>query len=307
MSKKPNRPLNNMELVEHFLENALSWNLDNEKEYSVVPKIVSTELNIENFDESLISVNSKSYRTSKYRKDNNRMKLRQQIVRELLTLKRLKNDEGIKLGRGGAFPNYGLKTAKEAYIIIGLPASGKSSISNNVADEFRAIILDSDYAKRKLPEFNALPFGATLVHEESDRIVFGDRNNKEDFKSLFDYCVELNANIVIPKIGSNVNGINILIDTLLSVGYKINLTLLELDRLKATQRALKRFIETNRYVPLGLIFDTYGNHPTITYYKLVENRMKDLHSYGQISNDVPKNKPPKKVHSSNDFNPANLY
>ncbi|QHS61253.1 zeta toxin family protein [Chitinophaga agri] len=307
MAKRSNRPLNNMELVEHFLENVLSMDLDSDKGYSIVPKIVSTELNIENFDESLISVNSKSYRSSKYRKDQARIKLWRQIVTELLSMKRLKSDEGIRLKKGGAFPNSGVRIEREAYIIIGLPASGKSSISNRIADEFGAIILDSDYAKRKLPEFNALPFGATLVHEESDRIVFGDPNNKEDFRSLFDHCIELNANIVIPKIGSNVKGINILIDTLLKVEYKVNLTLLELDRVKATKRALERFITTDRYVPLSLIFDTYGNHPTITYFKIVEQRKEDLKSYGIISNDVAKNKSPVKIFSSNDYNPAILY
>ncbi|TWV88897.1 zeta toxin family protein [Chitinophaga pinensis] len=288
MAKRSNRPLNNMELVEHFLENVLSLDLDSDEIYAMVPKIVSTELNIENFDESLISITSKSYRAFKYRKDNARIKLWEQIVRELLSMKRLKNDEGIKLKKGGAFPNSGVKVGGEAYIVIGLPASGKSSISNKIADDFGAIILDSDYAKRKLPEFNALPFGATLVHEESDRIVFGDPSNKQEFKSLFDHCIELNANIVIPKIGSNVKGINMLIDTLLTVDYGINLTLLELDRVKATKRALDRFMTTKRYVPLSLIFDTYGNHPTITYFKIVEQRKNDLKSYGIISNDVEK-------------------
>jgi hypothetical protein len=32
-------------------------------------------------------------------------------------------------------------------------------------------------------------------------------------------------------------------------------------------RALHRFCETGRYVPLGLIFDHYANDPALTYYK----------------------------------------
>ena len=307
MSKKTSRPLNNFELVEHFLENALDYDLSNVKKYEIVPKIVSTELNIENFDETLISLNSKSYRILEYRKDNLRKKLQNQIVLELLEMKRLKNDEEIKLEYGGAFPNTEVKTDLNAYIIIGLPASGKSTIANNVADECGAFILDSDYAKRKLPEFNKLPFGATLVHEESDRIIFGEEKNS-NLKSLFDYCREVGSNIVIPKIGSNYAGIkNLIENVLIKNSYKVHLTLVELDRVKATQRALKRFEDTDRYVPLGLIFDTYSNNPTNTFYKLITYNNNLLESYGIINADVKKNESYKIGLVSGTNNPANLY
>ena len=189
MATKTSRPLNNFELVEHFLENALQYDIEDDKNYKIVPKIVSTELNIENFDESLISKNSKSYRVLEYRKDNHRLKLQKKIVLELLTEVRLENDEDIELELGGSFPNSPIGVTNDAYIIMGLPASGKSGISNLVADKYGCFILDSDYAKRKLPEFNQLPFGATLVHEESDYIIFGE-NKQTKFKSLFDYSRE---------------------------------------------------------------------------------------------------------------------
>lgn len=307
MSKKTSRPLNNFELVEHFLENALDFDLSNSKNYEIVPKIVSTELNIENFDETLISLNSKSYRTLEYRKDNVRKKLQNQIVLELLEMKRLQSDEDIKLENGGAFPNTEINTDLNAYIVIGLPASGKSSIAEKVADECGAFILDSDYAKRKLPEFNKLPFGATLVHEESDRIIFGEEKNN-DLKSLFDYCREVGANIVIPKIGSNYSGIiNLIVNVLKKNNYKVHLTLVDLDRIKATQRALKRFEKTDRYVPLGLIFDTYANNPSNTFYKLITYNNNLLESYGIINADVKENDEYKRGLINGASNPANLY
>lgn len=306
MAKKTSRPLNNFELVEHFLENALDYDIEDNENYEIIPKIVSTELNIENFDESLISLYSKSYRVLPYRKETYRRKLHDQIVSELLVEKRLDNDDEIKLGKGGAFPEQGLKTSSDAYIIIGLPASGKSGISNTIADNYGAVILDSDYAKRKIPEFNALPFGATLVHEESDRIIFGE-NNSSKFKSLFDYCRELKANIVIPKIGSNYQSVKDLIILLKKNEYKVHLTLVELDRIKATQRALIRFKETERYVPLGLIFDTYGNNSTIAFYKIITHNSDLLDSYGIISTDVKRGENPKGILKSNNNNPSNLY
>lgn len=306
MTTRTSRPLNNFEFVEHFLENALSYDFDSDESYGIVSKIVSTELNIENFDESLISLHSKSYRVSRFRKDVDRKKLRNLIVQELLTQKRLPDDEGIKLGVGGAFPNTIVKTERNAYIIIGLPASGKSTISNLVADKYGAFILDSDYAKRKLPEYDALPFGATLVHEESDKIIFGE-NSPLKFKSLFDYCREEGSNIVLPKIGSNTEGLEALIQLLKKNGYAVHLTLVELDRIKSTQRALLRFEKTNRYVPLGLIFDTYSNNPTIAFYKTIFNTAPLLESYGIVSTDVKQGDKPLKLLANKDINPANLF
>ena len=307
MTKKtrPIRPLHNFELVEQFLENALLLDLEQSENYALVPKIVTTELNIENFDESLISINSKSYRIAQYRKDSDRKQLVEQIILELLCDKRLAEDEDIKLGVGGAFPLTEIQLLNNAYIIIGLPASGKSGIASNLADKFGAYILDSDYAKRKLPEFDALPFGATLVHEESNNIIFGVANPKI-INSLFDNCVELGANIVIPKIGSTYEGILDLINLLKDNKYQVHLTLVELDRVKATQRALERYKKTDRYIPLGLIFDTYGNSPTITFYKIITHNKQLLASYGIISTDVAVGNKPKQILTTPN-NPSNLY
>lgn len=305
MAKKSSRPLNNFELVEHFLENALSIELIENGNYDIVPKIVSTELNIENFDESLISINSKSYRIAEFRKDSDRKKLVEKIVLELLMQKRIEKDEDIALEKGGAFPLTEVQTSMDAYIVIGLPASGKSGISNKIADNYGAFILDSDYAKRKLPEFKALPFGASLVHEESDRIIFGENNSKK-FKSLFDYCSELGMNIVLPKIGHNYESVINLINTLKLKSYKVHLTLVELDRTKATQRALERYKITDRYVPLGLIFDTYSNNPTIAFYKVITHNSDLLESFGIINTDVEMGKEPIGI-LKNIKNPSNLY
>ncbi len=306
MAKNLSRQLNNFELVEHFLQNALEYDVEGEDNYEIVPEIVSTELNIENFDESLISKTSKSYRLREFRKDNHRTSLQKRIVLELLSEERLDSDEDIALGKGGAFPKTEVQNNSDAYIVIGLPASGKSGISNIIADEYGCLLLDSDYAKRKLPEFSKLPFGATLVHEESDYIIFGE-NKPNKFKSLFDYCIDLNSNIVLPKIGSNYESLLALVDLLEKNSYKVHLTLVELDRVKATRRALKRFESTKRYVPLSLIFDTYGNSPTISFYKLITLNKEKFKSFGIINTDVNYGENYKKILSSNKLNPANLY
>jgi len=298
------RPLFTFELVEHFLVNALDYPL-NRRNYRIVPKIVNTELNIENFDDKQITLKGKAYRNLYHRQEPERVLLKKKIVAELLTKKRLINDELIALGKGGALPiATEFRQEANAYIITGLPASGKSGIANKIAEQTGSIVLDSDYAKRKLPEFNCLPFGATLVHEESDEIIFG-KSQVSGYKSVFENVSEFNINIVIPKIGHNYSSLEALIDTLKKENYNVHLTLVELDRKKATRRALDRFIKTNRYVPLAVIFDSYSNNPTVTYYRIITEKKNDLKSTGILSTDVAYKQPPL-VKISEKENPANL-
>ena len=106
---------------------------------------------------------------------------------------------------------------------------------------------------------------------------------------------KVGANIVLPKIGSNYESLLTLVNILKKNNYKVHLTLIELDRIKATQRALYRFEKTGRYVPLGLIFDTYNNSPNNAFYKTVTLNSKLLDSYGVISTDVSENKSPIKA------------
>lgn len=304
MASKNSRQLNTFELVEHFLVNALDIKID-EKNYPNIPKIVTTELNIDNFDDKKITSKSNSYRNIYYRNDGDRTALKINIINELLTKKRLKEDDDITLGKGGAMPKTKIQQDGQAYIVIGLPASGKSGISNQIADMYGAVILDSDYAKRKLPEFNSLPFGATLVHEESVEIIFGEES-VNGYKSLLNLTSEFKINVVIPKIGNNIQGILDLVKTLKKLEYTCHLTLVELDRKKAAQRALDRFLKTERYVPLGLVFDSYSNNPTITYYSLKRDSQSEFSTFGMLNTDVPRNRKPK-VLEQQSGNPAEKF
>ncbi|MGL5892240.1 MAG: zeta toxin family protein, partial [Bacteroidia bacterium] len=193
MPSKNSRPLHKNELVEYFLTNVLEMSLD-DSNYDCVSKIVATELNIQNFDEKQITSRSNAYRHHNYRADKDRLKLKRTIVNELLSKKRLKKDDEIKLGKGGAAPRNPFQQNKQAYILIGLPASGKSTIANAIAEDYGALILDADYAKRKLPEFLGLPFGATLVHEESLEIIFGEESSN-GYQSLLQKAVEYGINL----------------------------------------------------------------------------------------------------------------
>lgn len=233
--------------------------------------------------------------------DSQRKLLRSKIYKELTTKPRLKNDDNIKMGRGGALPTTPLQHDKKAFYVIGLPASGKSEVSNQLSDQFGAIILDSDYAKRKFPEYKS-DYGAIIVHEESSVVVFGGKDNFVTEPSVLQYAIKNNCNIVIPKVGDVYEKVFEFNESLNRLGYEVHLILVRLDRSKATQRAFHRFIKTGRYVSLSMIFDVYGNDPTITFYDLMMKGQNVFKSYTMLSSDVPLGHP-KDINYASKFSP----
>lgn len=216
--------------------------------------------------------------------------MRRTIVKELLTKKRPEDDNKICLGTGGALPTSGVVNDEGlAYIVIGLPASGKSGISELIADKYNAVIVDSDFAKRKFPEYK-LKCGANSTHDESVLVTFGDSVNYVSEPSVLSECISERYNIVIPKTGYETESIRKLAKMIKRFGYQVHLILVRLDRKKAVFRAYNRFASTGRYVPLSLIYDGYANDPTITYYDLKkENKL--FKSYEMLSSDVDLGKP----------------
>ncbi len=79
-------------------------------------------------------------RNYQYREEEVREQLRSQIIRELMDLTRLKDDDSICLGCGGARPNADVKCEKKAFYVIGPLAAGKSGIANRIADYYGAYI-----------------------------------------------------------------------------------------------------------------------------------------------------------------------
>ncbi|OJV56360.1 MAG: hypothetical protein BGO31_14835 [Bacteroidetes bacterium 43-16] len=309
MTHPYSRKLDNLDLIEGFLRDVVRY--EDYDDNNLLTKIKSGEAELKNYDNNSSTLNSTTHRSRKYKEANSRWKLRAQIVNELYTLKREDDDDKIELLIGGALPNGILQSEKQAYIVIGLPASGKSNISNQIADHFGAVILDSDFAKRKLPEFKDNPAGASLVHEESDKLIFGfdPATLPDGFLSLFECCSENGDNIVIPKIGHNHRSINKLATSLERFGYQVHLILVSLDRRLATKRAINRFKETGRYVPLSLIFDGYGNDPILTFYRLKDGILIDKQefiSFGKISTDVPKGQKPKIIYKT-DNSPVTIF
>lgn len=294
------RPLYDNVLAAEFVKGVLG--LTKTDDIAVAVKaIVKAELQLKNTSLEP-TIYSTAYRSYGYTTNEVRFELGEKIFEELISMPRLENDDDIEMGKGGALPLSGVvKSDRQAFIITGLPASGKSGVANKIADHYGAVIIDSDYAKRKFPEF-ASDFGASLVHEEASRVVFGDEKNNNRF--LLEACMIKGHNIVIPKIGYNSQELIRFANKLTEEKYCVHLLLVSLDRVKATQRAYRRYIKTNRYVPLSLVLDIYGNDPILTYYRVRENSCWE--TYGKISSDVLEGHPFEIIHEKSG-SPVKLF
>lgn len=286
-SSNVRRSLNTQISADEFVSHVLGI-LDDD-DGNKAAKIVGAELGLRSLEDCPTDTH-KEYRLAKYRSTDSRKRLRKTILTELMDMERLSDDDKICLGKGGARPEH-IESEAQAYIVSGPPASGKSKIAETLATKHGAYILDSDYAKRKFPEYHLYDAGASLVHEESDKMIFGP----SDVGFLFEYCAYNRYNMVIPLVGRTDSSMNRICNKLIEAGYSIHIINVVLEPRECAIRAFQRFCDTNRYVPLSYVFDDVGNRPEVVYFHLKREHSGDASfvSYTQISTDVPRGKSPK--------------
>jgi phage-related protein (TIGR01555 family) len=208
-----------------------------------------------------------------------RLELRRQLRDKLYEL----GGEVPKPGREPrlAVPGGGArKKEHKAWFIMGLPASGKSTIADPLVEEHGAMLIDADEAKKLIPEFGDGKF-AGAVHQESSWI-----NSK-----LFKKAASAGDNMILPLVGKNVNKVRILCELLQKRGYEVHLQLMELPPEEAARRALTRLEETDRFVDPDYVVNQVGLKPSKNYDILrSEGRFA---SYAKYSNDVPRGEKPK--------------
>ncbi|MBD8515196.1 zeta toxin family protein [Photobacterium sp. CAU 1568] len=239
---------------------------------------------------SLIENVMSEYEVEKWVKsDLRRDEITKSILSDLIHRPVLEDDDHIRIGVGGAMPRSGVISEKKAVILIGLPASGKSTVASKIAEQLGSVIIDSDFAKRKFPEMS-FPTGAAWVHKESDKIVLGDP------PSLVTFSMNYSHNLVIPKIGSKPKSIRTLRDILTNVGYEVTLGLVWLDPIKALKRAIERYQISKRYIPIKKIFDEYGERPSEVY-DLIKND-DEWSGFFKVSTDVDKGSDPIVIESN---------
>lgn len=171
-----------------------------------------------------------------------------------------------------------VKRGKRLDIVIGLPASGKSSaVVDKISTKYHSRVLDNDIIKTMIPEYNN-GWGASVVHKESQEIM--------ESISVISRCRD--ENLVMPKVGGDVGMIRKAVITAKRAGYQVYLHYVELSREKATGRMLHRFLSTGRFLAPELI-DKYdnpeiGNLVLKTYETIKEDGWID--GYSRWNNDV---------------------
>ena len=142
---------------------------------------------------------------------------------------------------------------KKAFIVIGRPAGGKSSVfADPLSRDNKARIIDSDTVKPWLKNYNGGD-GANYVNAASATVA----------DEALMRAVALGENVVIPKIGgtSIVNEIAI---PLRSAGYTVELCFNEVTQESSIMRASSRFAQTGRYLSLQYL-KSIGDKPLKTY------------------------------------------
>ena len=192
-----------------------------------------------------------------------RIKLREDIAAELY-------------GKGAKNKN------KQAYIVIGAPASGKSSLSDPLAKKTGSLIIDSDMAKERLPEFiESDGKRADQVHEESQIIA----------NEVLEVAIENGDNVLLPIVGKSENAIMRRYNKLNDAGYDVHLRYVYLPIEKTVERAVSRYRETGRLVPLDYIVNEVGYKPLQNYVIMKEKGL--FKSYEAVSSEVKYGEKPK--------------
>ena len=217
--------------------------------------------------------NSKEYNLEPTCNMENREELQKSIIKEYI--KKIKS-----FNKDDKTYSNGVNTHKEVEIIIGYPASGKSTLTNRQSYMNHARIIDSDEVKKMIPEYNN-GLGATRVHAESNKIL----------QKIIDYCISKGENIILPIVGSKKDKLEKYLELFTQNGYKIKLSIVNLPKNKCMARSISRFVKDGRYVSPAII-NSYNNPNNIlkSVIQDIENQKTD-YSYNityikRYDNDV---------------------
>ena len=210
--------------------------------------------------------------------DKKREKLQQELENRLLS-----KENGAFSGkdRDGEHFDGEVENGKEAFIVIGRPAGGKSSVfANPLSQNYKARIIDADLVKTWLPEFDD-GFGAGRTQDESAMIM--ERALKK--------ATDKGENVVIPKIGGE--SVAKMAKELKDKGYKVHLKYNEVSEASSITRAISRFVEKGRWLDPKYL-QSIGDKAERFYKKYAKD--KDYFDDAEwLNNDVKFGQKPKKV------------
>lgn len=178
---------------------------------------------------------------------------------------------------------YGSGAARKeriAHIIMGGPGTGKSTaLGDTLVKESGALLIDSDEAKKFIPEFDGGK-GAGVVHVESSDIT--DR--------VLARAALAGDNIVNPVVGKTLTSLDSKISDLVAMGYQVHLHLVDLPVDGAVQRVLGRMKSSKRFVDTDYVVNDVDGKPKANFEHLREDpRLASADAY---DNNVGKDQPP---------------
>lgn len=149
-----------------------------------------------------------------------------------------------------------------AVIITGLPAAGKSRLTNEIKDIIKGMVVDSDDYKKLIPEYKN-GIGTSSTHNES----------KEFFKRMLKKTISNGDNIIIPTLGRNEEPLIKIINSLKNKEYGIAMVRVDVPVTVAELRNIKRAIKTGRYVDSEIITKEVDNTIKTIYNKLTKEQI----------------------------------
>lgn len=154
----------------------------------------------------------------------------------------------------------------------------------NLSQSVQNAFTKSGVVAAELYEFDN-GIGAGAVHEESKVIS----------ENALDFALGEGDNIVLPIVGGNYEKLVAQIEQFRALGYEVAVHLCDLPSNKAIGRAIGRYLNTGRYIPMDVLYG-YGNKPKENFYRLIQEGI--IHEYSEYSNDVGYGEPPRPIRQS---------
>ena len=268
-----------------FLKNKTMFNQNNEKVQQELEDIIKKLLKNEDVDIEKI-VNNQQLQYIINSKENNGIITTEIPGREkqwdTFVNTYMENTKSVSIDKNGNIDyNGSVLNNKKVEILIGYPASGKSTIANQISNLSHSRLIDSDEVKKLIPEY-CDGLGVEKVHEESKKIQ----------EIIIEKALKNNENVIIPIVGANPRSIHKLLDQFTEKGYDINISFVDLPKNKCMARNITRYIETGRLIHPKVIQEKNNPKNVLEMIKNEIMEQGDSYKYNvkyirEFNNDVP--------------------